>query len=271
MRFICETCGVETADAPEAPAECAICSDERQYVGPSGQRWTTMEAILEEHSVAIEDDAGLLALRIRPPFAIDQRALLIPTDRGNILWECISAVSEEAVAELERRGGVSLIVISHPHFYSAMASWSDALGGAPVLLHESDRQWIQGRPADLQFWNGDVHVLSPDVTLIRSGGHFAGSTMLHWKGGPRAGGALFAGDTPQVTADRRHLGFMYSYPNYIPMHPDEVRAIQRRLAPYRFEDVFGYSYGRNIRGAAHRALDKSVARYLRAVGSKEEA
>ena len=34
--WICRTCGVEQAVAAEPPAACAICTDERQYVLPSG-------------------------------------------------------------------------------------------------------------------------------------------------------------------------------------------------------------------------------------------
>jgi len=268
MKFLCETCGTESSDLSAPPQTCAICSDDRQYLGPNGQRWTTMEELAAKHAVAFEHDDGLLAMRMAPSFAIDQRALLIPADGGNILWESLSLVTDDAVAELRRHGGVALIAISHPHFYSSMVSWSEALGGVPILLHENDRQWVQRPSPRIRFWSGDEHVLSPDVTLIRTGGHFAGSTALHWKRGPR-GGVLFSGDAPQVAADRRHVSFMYSYPNFIPLHPDEVRSMQTRLRAYDFADVFGYSLGRNIIGDGRAAVDRSFARYLRAVGAAE--
>lgn len=267
MKFICETCGTENAELAAPPESCPICTDDRQYVGPNGQRWTTMQELALKHAIACEYDGGLLAMRMTPAFAIDQRALLIPADCGNILWESLSLVTTEAVAELERHGGVSVIAISHPHFYSSMVSWSEALGGVPILLHENDRRWVQRPSLFARFWSGDEHVLSPDVTLIRTGGHFPGSTALHWKAGPRAGGALFSGDAPQVAADRQHASFMYSYPNYVPMHPDEVRAMQQRLRRFDFTDVFGYSLGRNILGDGRAAIDRSFERYLSAVGA----
>ena len=78
----------------------------------------------------------------------------------------------------------------------------------------------------------------------------------------RAGGALFPGDALQVVLDRRHVTFMYSYPNYIPMRPADVRAIRGRLDGLAFEDVYGYTWGRNILGDARAAADASISRYL---------
>jgi hypothetical protein len=103
------------------------------------------------------------------------------------------------------------------------------------------------------------------VALIRTGGHFPASTSLHWKDGPRPGGALLAGDTPLVVSDRRHVSFMYSYPNFIPLKPAAVRSMQARLANYAFEDVYGYTWGRNIIGGGREAVDRSFDRYLDAV------
>jgi glyoxylase-like metal-dependent hydrolase (beta-lactamase superfamily II) len=260
---ICETCGTQFAPMPVPPARCPICEDERQYVDWNGQRWTTHDELAARHTLRIEDDAGLLGIGMAPGFAIPQRALLLPTDAGNILWECVSLVTEAGLAELHRRGGVERIVISHPHFYSAMVEWSEALGGVPILLHDADREWVQ-RPSPLiRHWDGDALRLSGDVTLIRCGGHFPGSTALHWMRGPR-GPALFPGDALQVVMDRRHVAFMYSYPNFVPMRSSDVRAMRARLAPFDYVDVYGYTWGRNILGDARAAVDASFERHLQA-------
>ncbi|NMO19384.1 MBL fold metallo-hydrolase [Pyxidicoccus fallax] len=263
--YLCETCGTQYAETSAPPEHCPICEDERQYVGANGQTWTTHEALAAKYTLRIEEDAGLLGFGLAADFAIPQRALLLPTDAGNILWECISLVTDAAVSALKARGGVDRIVISHPHFYSSMVEWSEALGGVPILLHEADREWVRRPSSNLRFWSGDVHRLSESVTLIRCGGHFPGSTALHWKQGPRAGGALFPGDALQVVMDRRHVSFMYSYPNFIPMKPGDVRAMRERLRAYDFEDVFGYTWGRNILGGGRAAVDASFERYLTAV------
>jgi hypothetical protein len=261
---ICETCGTQY---PDTPSHCPVCEDERQYVGANGQTWTTHEALKATHTLRLEDEAGVLGIGLAPDFAINQRALYLPTDAGNILWECLSLVTDEAVEAQQARGGVDLIAISHPHFYSSMLAWSEALGNVPILLHEADRDWVRRPSPNIRFWHGDTHRLSGGVTLIRTGGHFPGSTALHWKDGPRAGGALFSGDTPQVASDRRHVGFMYSYPNYMPMRPDAVRDMQARLAGYAFEDVYGYTWGRNIIGGGRAAVDASFERYLSAIAA----
>jgi len=39
--WICATCGNHYPDQESPPPECVICADERQWVPPSGQRWTT--------------------------------------------------------------------------------------------------------------------------------------------------------------------------------------------------------------------------------------
>lgn len=265
--FICETCGTQYAQTPTPPAHCPVCEDDRQYVGWGGQTWTTHEALAAKYKLRIEDDAGLLGISLPKDFAIPQRAIFLPTDAGNILWECVSMVSEEAVAALNARGGVDQIIISHPHFYTSMVQWSEALGGVPIVLHEADKAWVQRPSPRIKFWSGDELKLSNAVTLIRAGGHFPGSTAIHWKDGPRAGGALFSGDALQVVFDRRHVTFMYSYPNFVPMKPSDVRSMRSRLKGYEFDDVFGYTWGRNILGKGSAAVDASFDRFLKAVAS----
>ena len=138
---------------------CAICSDDRQYVGWSGQHWTTLEALQAAHTVRLEVDDGLLGVGITPAFGIPQRSLVLPTSAGNILWETTSLVTADAVAELEARGGISTIVISHPHFYASMVEWSEAFGGVPIVLHANDREWIARPSEHIELWEGDVYPL----------------------------------------------------------------------------------------------------------------
>ena len=41
----CSACGTSYPDTPEPPRHCRICDDERQYVPPNGQAWTTPETL----------------------------------------------------------------------------------------------------------------------------------------------------------------------------------------------------------------------------------
>lgn len=264
---ICETCGTQFAPRHEPPPVCPVCEDDRQYVGWNGQRWTCHETLATRFGLLIGEDAGLTAFTMQGGFGIPQRALLLPTEAGNILWECLSLVTDEAVAVLRERGGVDRLVISRPHFYSSMVQWSEALGSVPILLHGNDRAWVQRPASCIEHWQGDRLRLGPGVTLVRTGGHFPGSTALHWATGPRGGGALFVGDSPQVASNRRSVSFLHSSPNFVPLGPREVLAMRERLDGLAYGDVYGYSWGRNIIGDARAAVDASFDRHLHIVAA----
>ncbi len=106
--WICTTCGTQFAESKEQPRECPICLDQRQYVGYEGQKWTTQSTLREEgfHNTVKEHEAGLTGIGSTPTFAIGQRALLVQTEQGNILWDCISLLDKETVETVERLGGL---------------------------------------------------------------------------------------------------------------------------------------------------------------------
>lgn len=262
---ICETCGTQFAASVLPPTACPICLDERQFVGWEGQRWTTLETLASEHPLRIGMDGDLLAIDMTGNFGIPQRSLLLPTAAGNLLWESLSLITPEAVARLRECGGVDRIIISHPHFYASMVEWSEALGNVPILLHAADSSWVQRPSKNIEFWRGDTLSLGGGVTLVRTGGHFPGSTVLHWDVAVHGRGALFVGDSPQVATNRRSVSFMYSYPNYMPMPASDVRQMRERLEPFDYDDVYGYSWGRNIMGSGRAAVNASFDRYLATV------
>ena len=43
--WVCPTCGASFPPGPAQPARCPLCEDERQWVPPTGQVWTTMEEL----------------------------------------------------------------------------------------------------------------------------------------------------------------------------------------------------------------------------------
>lgn len=269
--FICTACGTQFAATAAPPPDCSVCQDERQFVGPHGQTWTSLAELRRDHANSfrqIED--GLLAIRTLPHFAIGQRALLVSSPAGNVLWDCVPLIDAATVRLIEGLGGLAAIAISHPHFYATMAEWSAAFG-APVHLHAADRQWAMRRDGNLVFWERDTHVLRPGLTLIRCGGHFAGSTVLHWAGGAEGRGALLSGDAIQVGPDRRHVSFMRSYPNLIPLSAASVERIVARTAPYPFERIHGAFEDRSIAAEGKAALTRSAERYIAAVSGRGPA
>ena len=262
--YICATCGVQFAPTEAPPERCPICEDERQYVGWSGQRWTTLEDLRKEHRDQVRDDCGLTGIGTEPSFAIGQRALLVRSPQGNLLWDCITVIDDATVEAVRKLGGVRAIAISHPHYYSSMVEWSRAFD-APVVLHSADKRWVM-RPDDcIEFWSGETKSLWDGMTLIRGGGHFEGGTMLHWPTGADGRGALLSGDIIQVAQDRRWVSFMYSFPNYIPLSTAEVDHVVAAVEPFEFDRIYGAWWDRNVASDAKNAVRRSAERYKRAL------
>jgi glyoxylase-like metal-dependent hydrolase (beta-lactamase superfamily II) len=260
--FLCVACGTQYPPSVHPPDRCPICEDERQYVPPEGQRWTTLAEMRGHyHNRFTELEPGVTEIETEPAFAIGQRAFLIQTPQGNALWETLAYLDETTLAEIERRGGAAAIAISHPHYYTTMTAWSRALGNVPIYLHEANRRWVMYPSLAIRFFEQDALELVPGVTVIRCGGHFPGASVLHWAGGAEGHGVLFSGDTLQVVADRRHVSFLYSYPNLIPLDPETVRAVVASLEPYAFERIYG-AFGRHILADAEEAVRRSAERYI---------
>ncbi|HEY4249661.1 MAG TPA: MBL fold metallo-hydrolase [Roseomonas sp.] len=260
--FICTTCGTQYAESAAPPAACAICEDERQYVPPSGQGWTTLARLGRGYFATFREEAGLLGIGMAPQFGIGQRALLIPTPQGNILWDCVSLIDDAMAALIQGLGGLSAIAISHPHYYTTMVEWSRRFGDVPVHLHAADKAWIMRPDSCLALWDGDARELAPGITLVRAGGHFPGGTVLHWRDGAGGRGALLSGDLLQVLPDRRHLGFMRSYPNLIPLGAAALRGMAARLAPFRYDAIHGAFWDRVIPQGGEAAVATSMARHI---------
>jgi hypothetical protein len=270
VTLVCATCGALYPDAPRPPSSCAICEDERQWVPLDGQRWTSLEELAAEHRVEFrEEEPGLLGLGLDPSFAIEQRMLLVETPMGNVLWDMIPLATEDAVAEVQRRGGAVAIAVSHPHYYSGIAEWSDALGGIPVLLHAADRSWVLRPDAPIEHWRGETYELLGGLRLLRLGGHFPGGTVLHWPGGADGRGALLSGDLVQVLEHGRSVTFMWSYPNVLPLPAHEVERIVAALEPVAFDRIWGAWWDRVIRTGAKAVVRDSAAAYLRAARGED--
>jgi hypothetical protein len=266
--FICTTCGTQYAASEQPPAACPICDDDRQYVKMTGQQWTTPERLRLTHRNSVRfEEPGLTGVGVEPHFAIGQRALLVRTPAGNVLWDCVPLL-DPALAEMVRAlGGISAVAVSHPHYYASMVDWSRAFGGVPIYLHAADRQWAMRPDSAIVFWDGETQPLGDGLTLIRCGGHFPGGTVLHWRGGADGRGALLAGDIIQVVADRKHVSFMYSYPNYVPLSATTVERIVAAVEPFEYDRVHGAFWDAVIERDGKAAVIRSAERYRRAIQS----
>jgi glyoxylase-like metal-dependent hydrolase (beta-lactamase superfamily II) len=259
--YVCKACGTQYPPSGEPPSACPICEDPRQYIPhDEGQVWLAWDELLAGHKADIRDDHGILGIGCTPSFAIGQRALLVKSGAGNVLWDCIPYLDDAIVERVRAEGGLAAIAISHPHYYSAMVEWAHTFGCA-VYLHEAERKWVLRRDPAIRFWDGETHGLGGGLTLVRCGGHYEGGQVLHWA----ERRALLSGDIVQVIPDRRYVGFMYSYPNLIPLPPSKVQRIAEALAPFPFDTIHGAWWDRFVAADGSTVVRRSADRYVRAV------
>ena len=264
--FICTACGTQYPDSAQPPHSCPICDDERQYVPPGGQRWTTLDQLHRTHRNSFrQEEPGVIGIGTEPAFAIGQRALLLRTPSGNLLWDCIALIDDATIELIRGVGGVAGIAISHPHYYTTMVEWSRAFGGAPIHIHAAERDWVMQPDAAVRFWQGDRLELWDGLTLIRCGGHFAGAQVLYWPRAADGAGALFSGDVLQVAPDTRFVSFMRSYPNMIPLSAAAVRRVADAVEPFAFDRIYGAFWPLVTRSDAKQAVRRSADRYVRAL------
>ncbi len=264
--YICVTCGTQYPESGAPPEHCPICEDERQYIGSSGQRWTTLDKLRSDHhNIVKTEEPGLTGIGTEPKFAIGQRAPLIQSPGGNVLWECISLVDDATVKAVNALGGISAIAISHPHFYSSMVEWSRAFGNAPIYLHASNRPYVMRPDPAIVYWEGETKPIGEGITLIRCGGHFEGSTALHWAAGADGRGVLLTGDTIYVVQDRRWVSFMYSYPNLIPLPARAVEHIVGAVEPFAYDRIYSSWFDAVLSSDGKAAVARSAERYIRAI------
>lgn len=267
--FICTTCGTQHAESVQPPSHCPICDDDRQYVKATGQQWTTHDKLrlTNRNSIRFEEP-GLTGIGVEPHFAIGQRALLLRTPHGNVLWDCVPLLDPALMEMVKALGGITAIAISHPHYYTSMVEWSRAFGDAPIHLHAADRQWVMRPDKSIDFWNGETKPLGDGLTLVRCGGHFDGGTVLHWQGGADGRGSLLSGDIIQVVADRKHVSFMRSYPNYVPLAAAVVERIVGAVKSFEYDRVYGAFWETVIPEDGKAAVARSAERYRRAISGE---
>jgi hypothetical protein len=266
--FICVTCGMQYAATPKPPAHCPVCEDERQYVGHAGQQWTTLDGYRTTHkNIFAEQEPNLHTILPEPKAGIGQRAFLVRTNEGNVLWDCVPPLADATIQKVKSLGGIKAIAVSHPHYYTTMVEWSKAFGDVPIHLHRLDAKWVM-RPDDrVRFWDGDTKPLVGGLTLIHTAGHFDGFQVLHWPAGAKGKGVLLAGDQPAVCQDRRWVTFMYSYPNMIPLGPAAIRKIIVALKPFAFNRLYSAFPDQVVNADAKAAVERSASRYLRMIGA----
>jgi len=260
MRKLCNTCGTLYPLAYHSN-DCLICNEERQYVPESGQEWISQEDLAGSHkNKIIKLNDRLFEIAITPAFAIGQRAFLVLSESGNVLWDCIPLLDEETVQFINSKGGLGAIAFSHPHYYSNMNDWAKTFD-CPIYIHHADAEFIVDKSEDIILWQGEELLLWDDLKLVNIGGHFEGSTILLISGMSNKG-TLLSGDTVYLSLSKKHYAIMYSYPNRIPLPISEIRRIKQRFETLEFDSIYGFYSYQNVIGTARELLETSINRYL---------
>ncbi|MDW9378695.1 hypothetical protein [Chryseobacterium sp. JV558] len=257
---ICTACGTQF---PISYTDhlCAICMEERQYVPAAGQEWTSHDILLKTHATEIKQlNDKLYEICITPKFAIGQRAFLLISEHGNILWDCIPLLDENVIDFIRSKGGLKAIAFSHPHYYSNMNDWAD-LFRCPVYIHKNDEPYISEKGNNILLWEENELPLWDGMCLINIGGHFAGSTiLLHTTMSEK--GTVLCGDTFYLSPSMKHFAVMYSYPNRIPLPLKEIKRIKEQVKNINFDSVYGFYPYQNLPHNAKEILMDSLERYL---------
>ncbi|PWY88528.1 metallo-beta-lactamase family protein [Aspergillus heteromorphus CBS 117.55] len=262
--IICSTCGTQFS-TPSPPPNCKICDDPRQYIPPTGQTWTTLRTLHNASPTYTniftplplpQGKSNLYSIHTIPKLGISQRAFLLLTPHGNVLWDCLTYLDDETIRRISALGGLRAIVISHPHYYTSHVVWGEVFG-CDVFLAAEDRE--------------------DDIIAIKTGGHFPGSCVLWW----RSQKVMFLADTiGTVPSGIYHVGrepgtasytFMWSYPNMIPLPPDDVHTIWKSIRHTDFDTAYGAFVGMDTHGHCKRRVLESAKIFVRAMGYRDHA
>ncbi|KAL7006518.1 hypothetical protein EMMF5_003939 [Cystobasidiomycetes sp. EMM_F5] len=238
---LCETCSTQTSYADEDLSleskdsiyKCPICLDPRQFIGPDGQKWTTLERLLTNadhlyHNKFTEHIPGKVWwFKTYPSFGIGQRSFLIKDgDNGLVVWDCVAFIDDETLSFIDKISngkGIAHMVVSHPHYYSSTAVWAATFPQMQVWLAKvdfiefyqrfdirqayekmhsaytasDDNASIAGRLQLLEETQTSIPDF-PNFSILLLGGHFPGSIVLLWKD------VLFVADTIQVILSARY-------------------------------------------------------------------
>jgi hypothetical protein len=260
-KFFCSTCGTQFTNAIYITKDCPICDNDRQFIPPNGQSWTKWNDLNINYSNNINELVpNLFEIRTSPRFALGQKAFLIITPNGNVLWDCVSLLNESTIEFIKSKGGLKAIIISHPHFNASMSDWAEAFE-CPIYIHQNDQEFILSKSKYIQLWNGDEKELWDQMKIKLIGGHFPGSCILIVPFLSK-GDTILCSDTFWIAKNNKYVSVMYSFPNYIPVKISEIQRIKRVMKEVQFDQLIGSFDNQLLNANAKEILHASFDNYF---------
>ena len=177
------------------PGVCVVRADERQWLPPGGQRWTTLADLAAAgHAFDVREvEPGLTGIGADPPVAIGQRSLLVATPGATSLGPV--GVHRRRRGDRGPGGGRAELRHRQPPALLRRDRPVGGAFGAEILVLADDAGLAASRTRRLGPDLGRTPDVLPGVTLIQCGGHFPGSAVLHWADGADGRGALLTPGT----------------------------------------------------------------------------
>lgn len=235
--FVCTNCGFWQKFF-ETPSSCPICTDYRHVLPANGWSFLGLEEARGRGRCLIDEvEPGIWCYRAERPLGIASLGYVVVRPGGNVGFEGTGWYDEEALEHIESLGGISYLSASHPHCYGALWQLRERFD-SEVILQADDLPWATAfRPT----WTFDEGLrLGDDVELVRTGGHFAGHTILYL----RERKIVFAGDALKfeigpddgrlATGISTHKAFV----RRIPLTPLEARRYREIFADLDFDQAW---------------------------------
>ena len=244
---ICVTCGVQYGEPRGiVPGLRGPAPVRRRSTASSGRRCEALRGRHTNRDRATR--AGCSAIGTEPKFAHRPARAAGPHSDGNVLWDCVTLLDDETEREIDSRGGLHAIAISHPHYYSTMVEWAHRFD-CPVLLHEADREWVMRDDPKLEFWSGETYRprRRDDADPLRR------ALRGRHRAAPRRATCSRA-TSSRSSRTAAWVSFMYSFPNYIPLPESAIRSIEAALGAVRvradLRRVVGHRHRRGRQAAS---------------------
>lgn len=237
--YVCTNCGFWQKRF-ERPASCPLCEDFRHVLPERGFEFLdTGEAAQRTRCTWDEVRPGVWRYSLDSPVGISPSGYVITHSGGNVAFEAPALYDDAALDHIESIGGVAYASASHPHTYGALWRLAERFG-CEVAIHREDLGWARAFGVTLPF--DDALDLPGGLSLINTGGHFAGHSVLYDPANQRLyiGDAvkleLAASDPEGRTADgiSTHKAFV----RRIPLTPDEARRYREVFSDLAFDETF---------------------------------
>lgn len=184
------------------PPDCPVCTDVRNDLPENGWEFVSEAEMLErERNGAVkcvwrEIDDGIWMFSNETPIGIGSSGYLIQRETGNIAFESPGWWTRDAIAQLDKLGGVRFVSASHPHGFGAIYQLEENYPDATVAFQRDAVQFTKALRVNFVF---DEHLaIDEAATLFHVGGHYEGQSVLYYE--PRK--MLFCGDALKFDLNR---------------------------------------------------------------------